>query len=449
MKKVSRYLYRSELKNWMWTPPKPRGWTVAKLLAVSLFFLFAGCASRFNESDQLVSVQVLDRNGFSETFSGLDRLKNFEKSNFLAPQPYQKVIRVYGKSSKGKTSFKINTYHLNGHPKQYLEVENGRAHGKFFEWHPNGQLKIDAVVIEGTPDLSEMAQMTWVFDQTSFVYNEMGNLIGKIGYEKGFLQGPSLYFYPNGTIFKEVPYDKDKIEGDVEIFDPSGYCVEKIGYINGEKEGTAIAYWKPDQLKYNEEYRKGALMEAKYFNPLGEIVGKIDQGSGVQAVFEDGFLLSLIDYQSGFIKGRVQNFDHEGNLISLFHIDNNMKHGDEWEYYPPKEGALQPKLYLQWHEDTIQGIVKTWHKNGVIESQREIRDNKKHGLSFAWSNEEELLLVEEYENDRLIKGSYFKKGEKNPISKVENGKGVVTFFDEQGRALKKVIYEKGEPTNGY
>src|SRR3954470_20722746 len=99
-----------------------------KITALLLILILTGCASKTAQnSDNLVTIQTLDRNGFSETVSAKERLGKYEKTDFLTPQPYQKVVRVYGKSSQGKTSSKVTTYHLNGQPWQYLEVENGRA----------------------------------------------------------------------------------------------------------------------------------------------------------------------------------------------------------------------------------------------------------------------------------------------------------------------------------
>jgi antitoxin component YwqK of YwqJK toxin-antitoxin module len=89
--------------------------------------------------------------------------------------------------------------------------------------------------------------------------------------------------------------------------------------------------------------------------------------------------------------------------------------------------------------------MKTWYSNGVMESQREINVNKKQGLSFAWYKNGDLMLMEEYENDMLIKGSYFKKGDKAPISRIESGKGLATLYTSDGIFLRKVSYEKGKP----
>ncbi len=417
-----------------------------KITALFLILILAGCASKAAQhSDDLVTIQTLDRNGFSETISAKERLGKYENTDFLTPQPYQKVVRVYGKSSQGKTSSKVTTYHTNGQPWQYLEVENGRAHGKFMEWHPNGQVKVEAFVIEGTPDLSEVAQLTWFFEGLCLVYDEQGHQAAKIFYDKGLLEGVSLYYHPNGTLSKEVPYHKDGIDGLVQFFDDQGNCIEKINYSEGVREGSAIALWSQNQIKYTEEWQKGSLLNGTYFTPDGKEISRVENSSGFQAVFENNTLASLIEYQKGIVDGEVKTFNPKGQLVSLYHIKDEMKDGEEWEYYPSNDAKPSSKLCIQWKEDTLQGTVKTWYENGVLESQREMHDNKKHGPSYAWFKDGGLMLMEEYENDLLVKGSYFKKDGKKPISKIENGKGIATLSDKDGRLIKKIIYEKGAP----
>jgi antitoxin component YwqK of YwqJK toxin-antitoxin module len=417
-----------------------------KITALFLILILTGCVSKTAQnSDDLVTIQTLDRNGFSETVSAKERLGKYEKTDFLTPQPYQKVVRVYGKSSQGKTSSKVTTYHSNGQPWQYLEVENGRAHGKFLEWHPNGQIKVEATVIEGTPDLSEVAQLTWFFEGLCQVFDEQAHLTAKIFYEKGLLEGTSLYFHPNGTLSKEIPYHKDGIDGLVQIFDDQGNCIEKINHTEGVKDGLAVAHWTTSQLKYTEEWEKGMLLSGTYYNSEGKAISHVENSAGFQAVFENQTLTSLIEYQKGIIEGEVKNFNPKGQLVSLYHIKDGMKDGEEWEYYPSDEAKPSPKLCIQWKEDTLQGTVKTWYENHVLESQREMHDNKKHGPAYAWFKDGSLMLSEEYENDQLTKGTYFKKDSKRPISKIENGKGIATISDKDGRLIKKIVYEKGIP----
>lgn len=413
-----------------------------------LFFILAACTHSTTEKpEHMSSIQLLDRNGFSETVSLQDRLAVYEKTDFLAPQPYQKVVRVYGKVSDGKTFSKITTYHPNGQLWKYLEITSGRANGDYREWHPNGQLKICARVIEGSPDVSELGQMTWLFEGCSEVFDESGNLIAEIPYSKGLLEGTSLYYFPTGELMKEIPYHKNEIHGTFREFNKEGECLESIPFQNGERDGLSQTFWTPGQLKAEEHYQNGVLVAARYLNKKGEEITSIEQGFGKQALFQEDYLSSLLEYRNGRVDGEVQMFDSDGCLTHLYNFKDGMKSGEEWEYYPSKDGVRHPKLFLEWDQDTIQGVAKTWYDTGVLESQKEMHNNKKHGLSFAWFKEGDLMLMEEYEDDVLLKGSYYKKWEKTPISKVDNGKGVATLFDKDGRLIRKIVYEKGLPLN--
>ncbi len=415
--------------------------------AALLLLILAACGHSKSDPDRLSSIQLLDRNGFSETISLQDRLAIYNKTDFLAPQPYQKVVRVYGKASEGKTVSKVTTYHSNGQLWKYLESENGRAHGAYQEWHPNGQLKISAFVIEGTADVSEMGQMTWLFDKTSEVFDEQGNRIAVIPYNKGLLEGVSSYYFDTGELMKEIPYFKNEIHGTLTLYNKNGECLESVPYNSGERDGLSNTYWAPGQLKARELYQNGLLTEAEYFDSKESCVAEIKNGSGKQALFQDDFLVSLLEYLNGKLEGEVQVFNSHQCLTNIYYLKDEMKTGEEWEYYPTTDGLRHPKLFLEWDQDTIQGVAKTWYDTGILESQREMHNNKKHGLCFAWFKEGDLMLMEEYEDDVLVKGSYYKKWEKSPTSKVENGKGVATLFDKEGRLVRKIAYEKGLPLN--
>ena len=74
---------------------------------------------------------------------------------------------------------------------------------------------------------------------------------------------------------------------------------------------------------------------------------------------------------------------------------------------------------------------------------KEISQNKKNGHCTAWYQNGFLMFVEEYENDKLLKGEYYKSGEKIPCSRVEKGKGIATLFDAEGNFVRKIFYKEG------
>lgn len=407
-----------------------------------------GCVSRVpsDQSAALVSMQVVDRNGFTETISNKERLSNYKSTDFSTPQPYQKVLRVFGRNSAGQSSSKITSYHDNGHLWQYLEVVDGRAHGLYQEWFPNGRIKIEAHLIEGIADIHDLAQTTWVFEDLCRVWDDQGNLMAEFIYEKGLLQSLAKYFFPDGKLQKIIPYDRGEVHGVVKAYDTHGTLMEETPYDHGEKEGAATSFWTPEQLLSQEVYNHGRLINASYYDPKGTCVAQIKEGMGKQAQFKEDRLQALVDFSCGVPEGEVQLFYPEGALKCSYMIRDGKKNGDEWEYYPSeKTEKPMPKLFLHWNDDRIQGQVKTWYASGQIESQREFNGNKKQGVCFAWYKNGDLMLVEEYEMDLLLKGSYYKKGDKKIVSKIESGKGTASLYTSDGIFLRKVSYEKGKP----
>jgi antitoxin component YwqK of YwqJK toxin-antitoxin module len=410
--------------------------------------ILCGCVSRTpsGRSDSVVSMQIIDRNGFTETISNKDRLKDYQSIDFSTPQPYQKVLRVFGRNTSGQSSSKITSYHDNGHLWQYLEVIDGRAHGLYQEWFPNGRIKIEARLIEGVADIHDLAQATWVFAGLCKVWDDQGNLTAEFNYEKGLLQNSARYFFPSGKPQKTIPYEQGEVHGVVQVFDEDGNLMEKTPYVHGEKEGIAIAHWNLEHVLSKETYERGRLFSASYYDPSGKCVAEIKNGQGKQAQFKDERLQALVTFSSGIPEGEVQLFYPDGTLHCSYTVKEGKKNGEEWEYYSSAvAGQQRPKLSVHWSEDQIQGQVKTWYSSGQIESQREFSGNKKQGISFAWYKSGDLMLVEEYENDLLIKGSYYKKGDKKIVSKIESGKGIASLYTSDGIFLKKISYEKGKP----
>jgi antitoxin component YwqK of YwqJK toxin-antitoxin module len=416
-----------------------------------LFFAFAilcGCASRTSSdlSDSIVSMQIIDRNGFTETISNKDRLSTYQTTNFSTPQPYQKVLRVFGRNPLGQSSSKITSYHENGHLWQYLEVIDGRSHGLYQEWFPNGQIKIEAHLIEGVADIHNLAQATWIFEGLCKAWDDQGNLIAEFNYEKGSLHNPAKYFFPSGKLQKIIPYEQGEIHGMLQAFDEEGNLIEQIPFVSGEKDGDATTYWSPGRLLSEEIYERGRLFNASYYDPSGKCISEVKSGRGKQAQFKDSQLQTLVSFFGGIPAGETQLFYPNGTLHCSYILEDGKKNGEEWEYYSSEEGERRrPKLCVHWNEDRIQGQVKTWYSNGQLESQREFNGSKKQGVSFGWYKNGDLMLVEEYDNDLLIKGSYYKKGDKKIVTKIESGKGIATLYSSDGILLKKVSYEKGKP----
>ncbi len=423
------------------------------LCIAAVYTLFCSCTpqSKAPDDSSLVSIQVIDRNGFAETISNKDRLARYQKTDFSQPQSYEKVLRVFGKSKEGKTPSIMTSYHSNGYIHQYLEISNGRAHGLYHQWHFNGAKKMKLHVIEGIPELSDSAIKSWVFDGTNQIWDENENLIAEIPYEIGSLQGTSFYYHINGQIKKQIPYVQDEIHGSLVCYKENGDVEETIPHERGLRHGNASSYFPNKALAYKETFENGLLLEGSYYSEKGDLISSIQEGSGKRSEREKGFLKRLVQYEKGLPEGLVECFDERGDLKITFYQRNGKKQGEEWEYYPKKAKTdpLQPKLLLNWQNDVLQGIVKTWFPNGKQESQKEMYQNKKSGVAYAWYSNGDLMLYEEYEKDDLSSGTYYKKGDKQPVSRVSLGKGIATLYHPDGYLLQKISYEKGTPSLSY
>lgn len=418
---------------------------------ITLIITLTGCTSYqptvcFIEPT-LTSINIIDRNGLTETINNVERLEQFSTVNFLQPQPYQKVLRIYSRDCQGDIPACITSYHPNGYPSRYLEVVNSRACGEYKEWYPNGVLKVSAHVIEGSADIVEGSEKTWIFDGCSQAWNEEGGIEATILYVKGDLEGVSLYYHPNGNIWKSVPYVQNRVHGTVEIYLCDGTLLQRSCYCNGQKEGKTTRYWSDDKIAAEEDYCEGLLYTGRYYNACGECIAKIDEGNGVRAIFGKEAVVELQEYRYGVIEGEVKQIDRYGRVSSLYHVKNNCKHGEEIYYYEAVrlQQTLTPKLSIVWFEGRIQGVTKTWYDNGTLESQREVSNNKKNGHSTAWYRDGSLMLIEDYEQDVLLRGEYYIKGEKFPVSSVDDGKGIATLFNSEGSLIRKIEYKNGKP----
>lgn len=416
----------------------------------TIFFLATASALTFfccqqaviEDCPTLVTINIIDQNGVSETISNDDRLNQYAKVDFLAPQPYRKVMRVYRRDQQGNIAACITSYYPNGQLHQYLELVNGRAFGPYREWYENGLCKIDANVIGGAGDLSAGDEQSWIFDGLCKAWDGSGNLQAEFVYVKGKLEGTSLYYHQSGKIWKKVPFCNGILQGTQEVFLENGSLFQTITFSNGLREGPAIKFWSDGSVAAEEYFSCGKLMRGLYYDDYGMLVSEICNGAGFKAMFSRNSLTEMQEFRGGIQEGLIQLFDDRGQIYKAYYSKNGLKDGEEIEYYP---GTGQAHLSIQWVQGKIHGFTKSYYPNGTQESQREMAENKKNGILTAWYTDGNLMLIEEYDHDKLVKGEYYKRGDRFPVSTVLDGKGTVSFFDPAGIFLKRVSYRNGRP----
>lgn len=414
--------------------------TLCVLCCLSLHF----CGFAASSKSKLTNIHIIDRHGITETISTKDRLSQYEKIDFLSPQPYQKVTRVFPRDKYGRMKSVMTSYHPNGQCHQYLEVLNQRACGSYREWFNNGQLKLDCTVTGGLADLTPQAEKSWLFEGPVFVWTDEGNLLAEFQYKHGQLNGISKYYHTNENLWKTVPYEKNLVHGTQVFYLEDGSTLETTYFVQGKKEGSSIRYWKNGKTASQEIYDNGRLTEGVYTLPSDEVVSKVENGCGFRSIFGKDRVIEKREYAHGIEDGTVSIFNEDGSLLRIFTIKDNEKQGEDITYMQSQGKAL-PKLLITRSDGKIHGQVKTWYDNGFLESQKDFSQNEKSGISIAWYPDGALMLVEEYDKDLLIKGDYYTPHQSTPVTKVEKGCGIATLFSPNGTLLEKVSYLHGKP----
>ncbi len=416
---------------------------------LSLCFL-ASCASRKEKEDTLVCLQMVSQNGLSEMINDPEKLEELKRVDFFNSQPYKQIVRTYAKNQEGKTPSFLTTYHENGSLWQYLEIVDGRAVGTYKEWFPSGEIKVEASVCSGEANLSPFGQKGWSFDGVCKVWSEDKVLLASISYEKGSLEGKSIYYHPQGSLKREAFYKRGELEGDFSEYREDGTLISQGFYQKGLLQGTSISYFHSKEPSSLEHYHKGNIQKAVYYDKTGAIISQIEEGSGFKIKYEKDLPHQKIQYEKGVPKGKITIFNKVGEEIGYYFIENGEKQGEELYFYTKEETEEKkekfPKFSFQWEKGVLQGISKTWYPNGQIASQKKLFRNKKEGAYCVWYYTGELMYLEEYENDLLSSGKYYKKGENTPFCEVIKGEGEAAFFEEKtGFLLKKVQYSSGKP----
>lgn len=407
-----------------------------KILLLATIFL-TSCSHRAHPP--LTKVHLTHANGLTQTITAKDRLKFYTQESNLSQQPYTKVIRLYGPQESKRV---LTSYHPNGQLFQRLECENNQAKGEYLEWSPQGQVRVKAHLIGGPPEVDEKAQASWIFHGFNQAFDAEGKLIAEFYYENGLLEKEGKTFHSCGPIHETFSYEKGLLHGPYVERDPSGSLQKKIEYDKGLLHGAAFSYWSPGVLFSEELFSKGQLLQAFYFSPQGHLLSKIADGDGTRIFFKEEKLYR-IEYQKGIENGKVEVFTPKGDiLLSSFYQIDGVKTKEEVLYDP---NTQKPKLKIEWQNGEIQGKITTWYATGELESQREMTGNKKQGFYSAYYPEGDLMLLEEYDQDKLVRGQYFKKGVPSCVSEVNRGFGEAFLFSPEGLLKKRILYEEGSP----
>jgi antitoxin component YwqK of YwqJK toxin-antitoxin module len=96
----------------------------------------------------------------------------------------------------------------------------------------------------------------------------------------GNLEGPSQYFYPDGTLASSCNYKGGKKEGKALYYDKSGRLVRQAFYIHDELDGEETFYNLDGSLATKLTWERGKLSHVCHFHPDGTLSREIELKKG-------------------------------------------------------------------------------------------------------------------------------------------------------------------------
>jgi uncharacterized protein len=280
-------------------------------------------------------------------------------------------------------------------------VTNG--HQVFY--HPNGVKASEGTMRDGKPD------GYWK------TYNDQGILVSE-GNRKNFELDSTWKFY-----------------------DDKGKIAMEINYRNGAKNGIRKTYREDEIIEENfkNDIKNGLT---RYYYPDGHIKKEINFTAGLEngpakEFDEDGRIITLITYKSGFITER--------ELINRF--DNNGKKHGPWKYFYPEGMVRQEGTYNHGLEN---GYFKEYDKDGNLVSTAKYAD----GVKLEDVAELVKLDVRKdyYPNGKVkIAATYNKAGQLEGVRREYSPEGDVerSYIFRNGIMIGEgIVTEKGE-RDGY
>lgn len=317
-------------------------------------------------------------------------------------------------------------------PEFIVPYKHGEVQDKASEYFANGKLYSEIPFKEGKRHGIE---------KTRYLNGEISS---EVTYVQGKLQGPYKSYHYNGKVSETGTYAEDLLQGPYTTYYPDGTLQSEANYTDGSLDGSYTYYDFDGKKYYNYTYKKGDIIDYRFFNKKGEILkeGKKRGGEFYYNGFAaNGNLTSEGLYNvSGGRTGEWKYYDNNGILTSKGNYKDDLSQGEYIAYYP--NGT--PEWIGNYRNDTLVGYHVTYQKNGVIKNQGGYENGLQQGEWHFYNPDKSLQSI-----NFLHKGQFHGKQENyGPEEKLTNialyDHDILlseTFYDRNGNKFQEINYK--------
>lgn len=292
------------------------------------------------------------------------------------------------------------------------------------------------------------------------------NLYYKGQFKGGVPYGKFEFYYETGEMKSEVEHVQDSIINDVINYYPDGRTKMSEGRYIGVKgaegferikEGEWKLYLKDGTLSAEENYHSGSLNgNCRYYFPNGKICKLVTYQNGLQEgpfmeYYEDGSKKSEGSYHLDEFEGEYSTYFPGGVQETRGHYVKGIKDG-LWIFFKTSgrvEMTVKYKLGEEVGRYYDNGTFMEYYPNGIPKSEYTYEDGKKNGPFTEWYDKGEFVKVPTTQ-DEMNQGIMFREKLQNTQKKMEGDylddhfEGEITWYNEDGRVLKKETWEDGK-----
>ncbi|MDD2496273.1 MAG: hypothetical protein PHE29_13915, partial [Tissierellia bacterium] len=295
------------------------------------------------------------------------------------------------------------TYYFLGNKYEEGHYINGNKEGKWITYVFIGKHKGEI--------LSETTYLNGKKNGLSTSYYELESITLDTGFKIISTPRKEYLFYKNGI--KEGNYCLEDSLGNIKV---TGF------YTNGEMDST----WKfiYDDSSIIEEYNKGILVTAKYYNELDELYLKETYKNNeifICEYFDDGIIEeehTIKKYKNKY-SVRVLSHSSDTTFISNYIVDSDK----EYTYNVFKEYGYK------------DGIITATINNNLIFEGKYCNNKKCNTWIFIY-NDYNAYARKEFSDDKVLEEFFYNLNDKKPFN------GTITFNSSHGRIVSKV--KKGQ-----
>ncbi len=309
---------------------------------------------------------------------------------FMTWYPNGKV-KEHGLYEEGEKTGMWTYLAADGTKLQEVEYASGKKHGVLRQWDAGGTLRVEQRYehdlkagpetryhADGKPQVAvnwKVVDGTSVLDGAAVDRYPNGKIRREATYRDGKLDGPYKEFYENGLPRRQVTYRQGVLHGAAVTWFPNGKTGVACTYVDGKLNGAYEEQDAEGNLLGRGEYRAGSIWSGKFRE-----AGPTEDQYWVN-VYEEGKVVDGVFFEAGKPKtGEVKESYPGGQLQRFYTLVNGKKNGNELWYYPT--GQLEKQM--SWKDNRLDGVYTEFFEDGRPRWIVNLKDGVRDGVETQW-----------------------------------------------------------------